>query len=47
MHFLINKPSGELCHKLDNKLNALSVYFDLSELDSQLDRKLLMSWTGS
>ena len=37
MHFLINELSGELHHKLDNKLNAPSVYLVVSKMDSQLN----------
>ena len=34
---LINELSGELRHKLDSKLNAMSVYLAVSELHSQLN----------
>ena len=37
MRCLINELSGELRHKLDSKMNALSVYLAVRELDSQLN----------
>ena len=40
MRYLINELSADLCHKLDSKLNALSVYLAVSELDSHLNARL-------
>ena len=34
---LINELSGELRHKLDSKLNALSIYLAVNKMDSQLN----------